>query len=248
MTYQSVRETGSSATGDPPSPSRQLCGGSGGPTIWEPALDGVTDGYNIFQGVRNYDPALGTWSTPDAYQGDVGDPMSQHAYMWNRNNSFLYADPTGYYTFNFGSYWTLDLSEPPEQEAAGPPSGQGHIPGVDDDEDSDSVEHASQGYRAGEQADTDKRLNVPKDAPRFRKNALPHIFQNKQGHFKVNSAAARSLIRRAAAEGRVTRLGEKSDQTEHRTWVDPASRSTIWVDLYKGEIYDAGIVQPPAVP
>jgi YD repeat-containing protein len=78
------------AEGTPPSPNRTLCTGG------QPFPDGISDGYNIFQGARNYDPAIGTWSTPDAYQGVFGDPMSQHAYMWNRNNSFLYQDPSGY--------------------------------------------------------------------------------------------------------------------------------------------------------
>ena len=88
----------SGATGNPPNASRQLCSTTTTPYIWQPGPDGITDGYNVFQGVRNYDPAVGTWATPDAYQGEVSDPMSQHAYMWNRNNSFSYADPSGYVT------------------------------------------------------------------------------------------------------------------------------------------------------
>ena len=39
---------------------------------------------------------LGNWTAPDAYAGNVGDPMSQKAYMWDGNNSFLYEDPSGY--------------------------------------------------------------------------------------------------------------------------------------------------------
>jgi hypothetical protein len=85
------------ATGDPPSANRQLCG-SGPGVIWEPGPDGISDGYNVFQGVRTYDPMTGTWSTPDAYEGLMNDPMSQHAYMWNRNNSEVYSDPSGYDT------------------------------------------------------------------------------------------------------------------------------------------------------
>lgn len=84
------------ALGDPPNANRQMCTSYNEPPIWQPSADGFTDGYNMLQGVRNYDPALSTWSTPDAYQGEIGDPMSQHAYMWNRNNSFAYADPSGY--------------------------------------------------------------------------------------------------------------------------------------------------------
>src|SRR5579884_570548 len=84
------------AEGTPPSPSRQMCNVSSSAYIFSPGLDSISDGYNIFQGIRNYDPVIGTWSTPDAYQGDVSDPMSQHPYMWNRNNAFLYEDPSGY--------------------------------------------------------------------------------------------------------------------------------------------------------
>lgn len=57
----------------------------------------VTDTVNTIQGVRSYDPAMGAWTTPDAYAGDASDPMSRKSYMWNRNNAFAYSDPTGYY-------------------------------------------------------------------------------------------------------------------------------------------------------
>lgn len=90
---------GSSGVGawTPPNPSRSMCNYSGpNVPVREPGPDGITDDYNVFQGVRTYDPQLGTWTTPDAYQGDVRDPISQRAYMWNRNNSIAYADPSGY--------------------------------------------------------------------------------------------------------------------------------------------------------
>jgi len=61
-----------------------------------PKSDGLSDGQNTFQGVRSYDPQAGQWNTPDAYAGDVRDPMTQKPYMWNRNNPYEYADPTGY--------------------------------------------------------------------------------------------------------------------------------------------------------
>jgi RHS repeat-associated protein len=47
-------------------------------------------------GVRAYDPTLGTWTTPDAFEGDVHDPASQQKYMWNRGNPVDYSDPSGY--------------------------------------------------------------------------------------------------------------------------------------------------------
>jgi hypothetical protein len=43
-----------------------------------------------------HDAASGQWLTPDAYAGDVRDPMSQKPFMWNGNNSLLYSDPSGY--------------------------------------------------------------------------------------------------------------------------------------------------------
>ena len=59
--------------------------------------DGYADGYgNTFQGVRAYDGNLGTWTSPDAYAGEVHDPMSQKPYMWNDNNPTEYQDPSGY--------------------------------------------------------------------------------------------------------------------------------------------------------
>ncbi len=63
-----------------------------------PRGDGISDGYNAIQGVRSFDTQAGVWSTPDAYRGDVHDPMSQKPYMWNRNNPYVYSDPSGYET------------------------------------------------------------------------------------------------------------------------------------------------------
>lgn len=58
--------------------------------------DGYTDGLNTFQGVRAYDQEVGQWTAPDAYQGDVDDPISQLKYMYNRNNPVTYSDPSGF--------------------------------------------------------------------------------------------------------------------------------------------------------
>jgi RHS repeat-associated protein len=49
-------------------------------------------------GVRAFDSTLGTWTTPDAYEGEVHDLASQQTYMWNRNNPYDYSDPSGYVT------------------------------------------------------------------------------------------------------------------------------------------------------
>ncbi len=71
-------------------------GGALSDPISQPRPDGIWDGVNMIQGVRNYDAAIGGWTTPDAYKGNVHDPMSQQPYMWNRNNPYAYSDPSGY--------------------------------------------------------------------------------------------------------------------------------------------------------
>jgi YD repeat-containing protein len=58
--------------------------------------DGMADGDNTIQGARAVDPTLGTWTTPDAFAGIVGDPKTQKSYMWNGNNPISYEDPNGY--------------------------------------------------------------------------------------------------------------------------------------------------------
>ncbi len=61
-------------------------------------VDGWTLDNNTWQGVRTFDASIGQWNTPDAYAGDVHDPMSQQPYMWNRNNPYTYSDPSGFDT------------------------------------------------------------------------------------------------------------------------------------------------------
>ncbi|HEV3086951.1 MAG TPA: putative toxin [Candidatus Elarobacter sp.] len=58
--------------------------------------DGWSLDYETWQGVRTSDLNIGQWNTPDAYVGEVRDPMSQKPYMWNRNNPYEYSDPSGY--------------------------------------------------------------------------------------------------------------------------------------------------------
>jgi hypothetical protein len=69
-------------------------------TIGEMRPDGISNGVDTIQGVRNYDPNAAQWTAPDAYAGDVHDPMSQKSYMWNGNNPVQYADPSGYLTLD----------------------------------------------------------------------------------------------------------------------------------------------------
>ena len=61
-----------------------------------------TDGFYIgdiqINGVRAFDPTVGAWTTPDAYEGDIHDPMSQQKYVFNGNNAIDYSDPSGYCT------------------------------------------------------------------------------------------------------------------------------------------------------
>jgi hypothetical protein len=71
---------------------------SGEGPISEPATDGIFDGFNVIQGVRAMNTASGQWTAPDAYAGDISDPMSRKSYMWNRNNPVAFEDPSGYLT------------------------------------------------------------------------------------------------------------------------------------------------------
>jgi YD repeat-containing protein len=66
------------------------------PGIYEPTSDAVADGHSTFHGTRDINGATGTWSTPDAFDGSIHDPISQRSYMYARNNPVSYADPTGF--------------------------------------------------------------------------------------------------------------------------------------------------------
>ncbi len=76
-----------------------------GPVMTYYRQDGVTDSYLGLQGVRDYDAAVGQWTTPDAYAGDISDPTSQAKCMWNNNNPIAYSDPTGYSTLIWSQWW-----------------------------------------------------------------------------------------------------------------------------------------------
>ncbi|MCL5258399.1 MAG: DUF6531 domain-containing protein [Firmicutes bacterium] len=112
----------------PPNPNRQLCSSAGtNDPITQPGPDGVTDGINIFQGARAYDPVLGNWTAPDAYAGNVGDPMSQKAYMWDGNNSFLYEDPSGYDIVIDYQPWAVDTAGHVQIITYNPHTGKGTL-------------------------------------------------------------------------------------------------------------------------
>jgi YD repeat-containing protein len=78
-----------------PSTAPQKMVGAGG-ILFAQKSDGWSDGFATFQGVRTFDPKAGVWDAPDAYLGRIGDPSSNHPYMWNRNNPYSYSDPTGF--------------------------------------------------------------------------------------------------------------------------------------------------------
>jgi hypothetical protein len=50
----------------------------------------------VVQGVRGVDTTTTQWQSPDAVSGSIHDPTSQMPFVFERNNSIAYADPTGY--------------------------------------------------------------------------------------------------------------------------------------------------------
>jgi YD repeat-containing protein len=70
------------------------------------ALYARSDGFKIadiqINGVRAFDKNLGSWTTPDSFEGDIHDPASQLRYMWNRGNAVDYSDPSGFYPGEVG--------------------------------------------------------------------------------------------------------------------------------------------------
>jgi hypothetical protein len=77
-----------------PGPSGASCSSLGNLEYVRP--EGFTFNGLTYQGARAVDDASGRWTTPDAYAGDVHDPMSQKAFMWDRNNPYSYTDTSGY--------------------------------------------------------------------------------------------------------------------------------------------------------
>jgi RHS repeat-associated protein len=73
-----------------------------------PRPDGYAFGYGTIQGVRAYDGSAGTWTTPDAFAGDVDDPSTQKSYMYSGNNPAAYSDPSGYSAYYGGEGPTED--------------------------------------------------------------------------------------------------------------------------------------------
>ncbi|MDB5070346.1 MAG: hypothetical protein JWM87_1457 [Candidatus Eremiobacteraeota bacterium] len=72
--------------------------------------DGFETLFGTIQGTRISDSFTGTWTTPDAYAGDVHDPMSQKPFMWNRNNPYDYSDPSGFCPKGHGCMGETDFT------------------------------------------------------------------------------------------------------------------------------------------
>ncbi|TDX53272.1 RHS repeat-associated core domain-containing protein [Orenia marismortui] len=49
-----------------------------------------------YYGARYYDPEIGRFTREDSYRGELGDPQSQHLYVYVTNNALKYTDPTGH--------------------------------------------------------------------------------------------------------------------------------------------------------
>jgi hypothetical protein len=114
--HTSIQDNGIVVTPNHTTPGRssanlpQLIGTYPGPsntTIGDPAFGALiqigsfrTDGYQAgsitIQGVRAYSSDLGSWTTPDAYDGELSDPLSQQAFTWNANNPISNTDSSGY--------------------------------------------------------------------------------------------------------------------------------------------------------
>jgi len=62
-----------------------------------PRADGINTILDTIQGVRSYNSDSRSWTTPDAYPGNISDPMSLHKYVWAGNDPLAYADPSGYF-------------------------------------------------------------------------------------------------------------------------------------------------------
>lgn len=101
--------------------------------IPNPKGDGYSVGGFTIQGARAYNPQVGTWTAPDAFQGDVGDPRTMSPYMWDNNNPIAYSDPSGYMPWFEAAYMqrvdgedpSLNDSDPCNGIAVcGPPLGQ----------------------------------------------------------------------------------------------------------------------------
>jgi hypothetical protein len=92
--------------------------------------EGFNYGYLTFQGARAVDNASGQWTTPDAYAGDVHDPMSQKAFMWDGNNPYFFSDPSGFYPGQVGdasNHPYFSTPSPSPSPSPEPPQGSSNL-------------------------------------------------------------------------------------------------------------------------
>lgn len=72
--------------------------------LGQPRHDGYYSNLTGFiNGIRNLDPSTGSWTSPDASGGEIGNPLSQLPYAYANNNAVFQDDPTGQYSQNTGS-------------------------------------------------------------------------------------------------------------------------------------------------
>ena len=62
-------------------------------------LEGGRHGAALLQRPRYYDPALGTFLSPDTIVPDAGAVIDYNRYLYARGNPLRYSDPTGHYIY-----------------------------------------------------------------------------------------------------------------------------------------------------
>jgi YD repeat-containing protein len=161
--------------------------------ISQPGSDGIYDGTNTFQGARAYDPIAQQWTAPDAYAGDVRDPMSQKPYMWNRNNPLDYVDPSGY----SGEDWRDSIEDKIYEDIVGAEF-------VNNDRD-DAAKYWSKGNFSSARENVDDHMRAHQDE-----------FHDDLGEMTATeiTTLARGLMQQGTAGSslnRNLRIGEKSN-------------------------------------
>ncbi len=210
------------ATGHQP-----VFGDSSGTAFTYNREDGITNGEVTIQGVRNFSGDTQQWTTPDAYAGEIHDPMSQAKYMWNHNNPIEYSDPSGYDEIwlyadpapkgHLGQeHLWLEVRKPhgvEERYSFGPKTGVGSplVRRSDYDKEHEYGRGTANHVRLGSCVNTCTvtkggfdEASLPKNAAEIEKMGLPYLF------FTSNSAA-RALCGSGGG-------GNKCDLDNDRTW------------------------------
>jgi RHS repeat-associated protein len=147
---------------------------------WQSALLGLSSAVSlVFQGTRTFNPGTSQWTSPDAYKGEVDDPMSQSPYVWNRNNPVKYADPSGFDPFEAGQ----------QVAPIAPATALGEA----------LAEKGIQSYVSRLAAVIRAAVKVPDNAPQISEADAAHMFRNATNHV-IDSPLNRALIQRTAAD------------------------------------------------